>query len=124
MGAGKNATETRANAVSASNKVQLPERMIRSASTVIFFLMCLSASAQDSIRVPEMKVPEPESVVTLPDSQPEFPGGRDALLKFILENLKYPQNQDEIQGKVYLSFSGRRWRTYRYKSGKGCGHSA
>ena len=37
---------------------------------------------------------------------PEFPGGIEALFKFITDNLKYPQLalENAIQGRVYISF--------------------
>lgn len=38
--------------------------------------------------------------------QPEFPGGNPALLKFLSDNLKYPEIErgNNIQGKTYVSF--------------------
>ena len=40
------------------------------------------------------------------EPQPEFPGGQDALIKFIIDNVKYPEaaKKDGIGGKVYVSF--------------------
>lgn len=42
----------------------------------------------------------------LPDIEAEFPGGIDALMNFMLENVRYPQSSIEIneQGRVFLSF--------------------
>ena len=37
------------------------------------------------------------------DSMPEFPGGIDSLHKFIMNNLRWP-NEADCVGKVYISF--------------------
>jgi TonB family protein len=41
------------------------------------------------------------------DEMPEFPGGKDALAKFIAENIVYPEDakKEKIQGKVFVSFT-------------------
>jgi TonB family protein len=41
------------------------------------------------------------------DKMPEFPGGQEAMTKFIIDNVKYPQDAKEkgIQGKVFVSFT-------------------
>ncbi|MDR2119556.1 MAG: M56 family metallopeptidase [Tannerella sp.] len=47
-----------------------------------------------------------DSVYQVVDELPAFPGGNQALLSFIRENLRYPQEawQNGIQGRVILSF--------------------
>jgi len=45
-----------------------------------------------------------EIVVDFAEVEPEFPGGEEAMAKFIRENLKYPSDQTEIQGSVYVQF--------------------
>jgi periplasmic protein TonB len=49
--------------------------------------------------------PEPDPVVIVQE-MPEFPGGNDALMKFVSENLRYPDEASSmgIQGKVILKF--------------------
>ncbi len=41
------------------------------------------------------------------DKEPQFPGGFDAMVKYLLENVKYPEQakKDGIQGKVFISFT-------------------
>lgn len=41
------------------------------------------------------------------DKMPEFPGGQDAMTKFILNNVQYPEEakKEGIQGKVLVSFT-------------------
>ncbi len=38
------------------------------------------------------------------EQMPRFPGGEAALMKYIQENLKYPQGQENVEGKVLLEF--------------------
>ena len=47
-----------------------------------------------------------EEVVKVPDVDPEFPGGMDALYKYLVNNIKYPKVAQEngISGKVYVTF--------------------
>ena len=47
----------------------------------------------------------PEIFVTV-EQMPEFPGGQEALFKYLGSNIKYPQMEKEnnIQGTVYLKF--------------------
>ena len=47
-----------------------------------------------------------EPIFTIVEQMPEFPGGDEAMYKFINANLRYPQNEKEegISGKVNLKF--------------------
>lgn len=47
-----------------------------------------------------------DSVYEVAEVMPEFPGGIQALFKFINENLKYPQNaiDGQIEGRVVVQF--------------------
>ena len=38
------------------------------------------------------------------ETQPEFPGGSEAMYQFIVENLKYPSSCEIIQGKAIVQF--------------------
>jgi TonB family protein len=55
-------------------------------------------------------VSEPIKAVDEPllfaDPMPEFPGGADALQKFMVNNIRYPQVclETDVQGKVYVRF--------------------
>ena len=50
--------------------------------------------------------PESDEVYTNPDVFPEFPGGRTALSRFILQNTQYPSValKQRIKGRVWCSF--------------------
>ncbi len=54
--------------------------------------------------VEEMPVEEPPMLV--PEISPEFPGGMQALMAFLSNNMRYPAlaRAQMIQGRVYLSF--------------------
>jgi periplasmic protein TonB len=47
-----------------------------------------------------------EEVFVDPEEQPEFPGGQLAFRKYLVENMKYPQDALDrgITGKCYVSF--------------------
>lgn len=50
--------------------------------------------------------PIKEEPTEFPDKEPEFPGGMQALMKYMNKNLKYPKvcSENGIEGRVYLSF--------------------
>lgn len=47
-----------------------------------------------------------EDVFMVVEEMPQYPGGTDALLKFLADNIKYPQSAEnaKIQGRVIASF--------------------
>ena len=49
---------------------------------------------------------EKDSLFMVVDEQPRYPGGEEARMKYIQENLNYPKKAREsgIQGIVYISF--------------------
>ena len=51
--------------------------------------------------------PDPEvTTFMVVEKQPEFPGGQDAMLEFLRNNIKYPQSciDNKIQGRVIVTF--------------------
>lgn len=54
----------------------------------------------------EDEVVEDNQIFVVVESMPEFPGGYDALMKYLSENIKYPSLAKEmgIKGRVFLSF--------------------
>ncbi|MBC7892364.1 MAG: TonB family protein [Sphingobacteriaceae bacterium] len=57
------------------------------------------------VEVVEVK-PVTEEIFTVVEQQASFPGGAEALGKFLLKNLKYPPEAQRanVQGKVFMSF--------------------
>ncbi len=45
-------------------------------------------------------------IFTVVENEPEFPGGMEALYKYLAQNIKYPQlaRENGITGKVYVTF--------------------
>ncbi|MCD7933501.1 MAG: energy transducer TonB [Tannerellaceae bacterium] len=54
----------------------------------------------------EISLQEGETVFTVVDQMPRFPGGEDELMKFINTNIVYPASAKEakIQGRVVVNF--------------------
>ncbi len=47
-----------------------------------------------------------EEILTIAEVYPEYPGGKESLIKYLHENIRYPEDAKEnnIQGKVYVQF--------------------
>jgi periplasmic protein TonB len=54
----------------------------------------------------EEVIEKPKEVFVIVEEPPEFPGGEDALRKYVADNTKYPAvaRENNIQGKVYVRF--------------------
>lgn len=55
----------------------------------------------------EEEVEETEAqIFTVVENEPEFPGGTEALYKYLAQNIKYPQlaRENGITGRVYVTF--------------------
>ena len=54
----------------------------------------------------EMPEDDQSDVFVIVDEEPQFPGGQEALYKWLEENIKYPEQAKEngIEGKVYVTF--------------------
>lgn len=63
---------------------------------------------KDEVVVEEKPVVEhkPEQIFTAVEEPPTFPGGEQALYKYLQDNLRYPETalQNGISGKVYVKF--------------------
>lgn len=100
-----------------------------SLAAVLFLGTWHPALAQVEIEE-EVEVKE-EKIFVIVEEDPEFPGGTEALYKYLAENIKYPQEARDkgITGKVYVSFviekdgSVSRPRVLR-EIGGGCGDEA
>lgn len=65
--------------------------------------------AQEAYVAPEVTEEaeeEEETIFTVVEDDPEFPGGLEALYKYVGENIVYPQvaKDNNITGKVYVTF--------------------
>jgi protein TonB len=59
----------------------------------------------EPVVVPE-QTPDPEEPLTFVEEMPSFPGGPEAMFKYIGKELKYPEEAVEqgIEGAVYIAF--------------------
>lgn len=64
-----------------------------------------------NIAIVQVQIEEEEDetetqIFTVVENEPEFPGGMDALYKYLAQNIKYPQlaRENNITGKVYVTF--------------------
>lgn len=58
------------------------------------------------VKIEEEEEEEEQQIFTVVENDPEFPGGMEALYKFLRENIKYPQlaRDNNITGRVYVTF--------------------
>ncbi len=58
------------------------------------------------VEVPTEEIVDEDIIQIAPEVEAEYPGGYDALMRFMAENIKYPNLAKEsgISGKVYVSF--------------------
>lgn len=71
-------------------------------SLAMFFILSFftfNANAQE-----EKDSKDNDSVYTNIDQPAHFPGGDKELADFLVENIKFPNDPADVQGKVYLSF--------------------
>ena len=56
--------------------------------------------------VEEEEEEEEQQIFTVVENDPEFPGGMEALYKYLAQNIKYPQlaRDNNITGRVYVTF--------------------
>ena len=80
--------------------------------TVSLALTALTVHGQSDtlVNISVLCIPSPDTldgdtVYAFVDKMPEYPGGNEKMLAFILKNLKYPDSQeDHFQGSIYVSF--------------------
>ena len=84
---------------------------------VVALLACsgLSAQVDDGdlapVQVVAEPVPEPDNDPNRPhvvvEEMPSFPGGQEALMKYIAKEMKYPEEavENHIQGAVFVTFA-------------------
>lgn len=75
-------------------------------SSMSFLFICLLISLK-SFSQTEEPVKPAEMIIYVELEEPaEFPGGKDALKRYLKENIRYPERavKEKIQGKCYLQF--------------------
>lgn len=58
------------------------------------------------VEEPKKEEPKPDKIFTAVEQQAQFPGGQAALMKWLQNNLRYPERaqQNDIQGRVIVKF--------------------
>jgi protein TonB len=61
---------------------------------------------QTEIKIREEVIEEEPEIFLVVEEQPEFPGGMAALMKYLQQNIKYPQiaKENGISGRVFVNF--------------------
>ena len=61
---------------------------------------------KEEVKETVIEVKQEAEIFTVVEEQPSYPGGEEARLKFLQENIKYPEEAKElgIQGKVFVTF--------------------
>ncbi len=80
--------------------------MIKLISFLLFISTTGLSYAQQSEPDQNKDVELASDIIDFPDVEAEFKGGREAMMKFITNNVQYPfeARKDGIQGRVFMSF--------------------
>ena len=78
-------------------------------AVILFACMAFSPIAAqeyaDTVKMDKIEIEQnTDSVCLLPEEDPEFPGGMEAMFQFILENLQYPNTGEDVEGTIIVSF--------------------
>lgn len=58
----------------------------------------------DSLSAEKGLFQQEDEILDWCETDPRFPGGSDALLKYVQQNLEYPRASPHFQGRVYVEF--------------------
>lgn len=60
----------------------------------------------EDVNIVVEEMPEEETIYQVVEQQPEFPGGMQALMKYLRDNINYPRisRENNSQGKTYVNF--------------------
>lgn len=75
-------------------------------SLSLFALLVMVCAFSLNVNAQEKKSDNSDVVFTVVENEAEFPGGVEAMNRFMAENIKYPTlaKQKNIEGKVIISF--------------------
>lgn len=74
---------------------------------LLFFVFSCKNSANEPNPQNQTATETPVNTEAIADKMPEYKGGQEAMMKYIVENVKYPEEakKNGIQGKVFVSFT-------------------
>ncbi len=72
----------------------------------ILFSLAISGLQTASAQESKAKATSGDAAFEKVEKMPAYPGGHDALVKFMIENIKYPEaaKKAKVQGTVFVSF--------------------
>lgn len=75
-------------------------------SIVVLILACGALCAQVRIESNSTADSTGDEIFTVVENDPEFPGGMEALYRYLASNIKYPEQAkaENLQGRVFVSF--------------------
>lgn len=79
-------------------------KLLKPLSLFAFLVMIFAFTS--NVNAQEKKTDNSDVVYTVVENEAEFPGGIEAMNRFLAENIKYPTlaKQKNIEGKVIISF--------------------
>lgn len=94
------------------SKSKNQNKMKNSKFNYLWIPACLLVLSIGSISAKQMVENESENVTEVyqntedPDVMPEFTGGQQAMMQFLMENIKYPESakENDIEGTVFIAF--------------------
>jgi len=92
------------------SQIRFAKKNMRNIFLFILFLGGLTLSAQTSVVIDAANSPKSadttEDVMDVGDESPEYPGGNEAMLMYLQQNVKYPQDglDSAMSGTVYVEF--------------------
>jgi TonB family protein len=75
-------------------------------ATALLVAGCEKAEYREPATAPQEEEVLPQKVFTVVEKQPEYPGGTEAMFKFLAQNIRYPSAaaKAKVQGRIFLSF--------------------
>lgn len=73
---------------------------------VMVVAACSKDEKEEVLKSSALSTADPEKIFTAVETNPEFPGGTDALYQYLAENIKYPEaaRKAKVGGRVFLKF--------------------
>lgn len=73
---------------------------------VMVVAACSKDKEEEVLKFSAVSTADPERIFTAVETNPEFPGGTEALYRYLSENVKYPDvaRKANIEGRVFLKF--------------------
>ena len=96
-----------ASSYSSADNIDIPGRP---EITAVYSMPSFQPVIQDKPKTePQTKYVDPKTgkeVYKVAENMPSYPGGDDARIKFLIENIKYPEAamKNKVQGKVFVTF--------------------